>query len=143
MGTEQGNVQMAKRGRKPIDPQLKVVRGTFRKDRHNPDAPEFETLTGPVEPPAWMTSGEATEEWKRLVSLLESQGVLTEADLTMLAVLCHQYGEYVANVREGKAIPGAVLSQIRMLYSEFGLTPAARRNIKAPGGPSGNDFANL
>ena len=115
---------------------LKLVEGTDRKDRAV-DEPEYEPTNG-AEPPDWLLPG-AVAEWNRLTELLESQRVLTDADLTMLGHLCNYHEKVVRTWPHA-----AVLTQLRMMYLEFGLTPASRAKVSKTGeGRDANPFAKL
>ena len=122
---------MARTGPKKTPDHIKVIQGTDQKCRMNPEAPEFERVEDSVSPPDWLVSPDALAEWSRLVPMLTNNGVLTEADRSMLAVVCQTWGEYVDMVRRRVPVTASFLAQMRMTYSEFGLTPASRGNVKA------------
>ena len=125
--------------RKPTG--LKLVEGTDRKDRAV-DEPEYEPTNG-AEPPDWLLPG-AVAEWNRLTELLESQRVLTDADLTMLGHLCNYHEKVVRTWRQNETPHAAVLTQLRMMYLEFGLTPASRAKVSKTGeGRDANPFGKL
>ena len=107
--------------------KLKILGGTDRPDRAT-DEPEYE-LTQGAEPPDWLTGPHALEEWRRLVTLLEAQQVLTGADTTMLAHLCNVHGSVTGLWQKGMIPPSTLLTQLRLLYSAFGLTPADRAKV--------------
>ena len=131
-----------KRGAKNKPDALKVIAGTDQPCRMNPDAPVYPQVDETFKPPKWLKNKHAKEEWARLVPLLSKNGVLTEADLSLLATLCQTYGKYVDNAIKDIDIPASTLTQLRMLYSEFGLTPASRSGVKAaPAEKSTNPFS--
>ena len=133
---------MAKRGAKPKPDHIKVVSGTDQPCRMNPEAPEFPSLEDEFQPPAWLTNRDALAEWDRTALMLKKSGVLTAADLSMLAALCQTYGEYVDMVTRRIQVPAAFLTQMRMLYAEFGMSPASRSTVKAkPDEASKNPFS--
>lgn len=80
----------AGRPRKPS--ALKVLQGTDRPDRANPDEPI--PPSGPVKPPPWL-HGRGRTAWKWIAPLLEDMRVLTTADPHALALLCDAYAEYI------------------------------------------------
>lgn len=135
--------------RRPTPTHLKVVAGTQRKDRANPDEPK-PPLGAPV-PPVWL-SDEAKVQWGRFSVWLEQMGVLTTADGPALERLVSVYLEVkdleATLVREGrtyatqstvgervvKAHPAVAMLnsadiRLRQMLIEFGLTPAARTKV--------------
>jgi P27 family predicted phage terminase small subunit len=66
-----------KRGRRRKPPELHLIQGTWRPDRHNFDAPEPEKKR-PTCPKYF--SAEKKKLWNKLVKQLEEIGVLTEID---------------------------------------------------------------
>lgn len=127
--------------RKPT--ALKVLEGTNQPVRANPAEPEFEPTEGAVRPD-WLNGPEAVKEWDRLAGLLESQRVLTDADLQTLGHLCNLHAKCVEKWRLGAQPTAAELTQLRMMNVEFGLTPASRAKVSSVGeGKSKNKFAGL
>ena len=127
--------------RKPT--ALKVLEGTERKDRMNPAEPRF-LPTEEADAPDWLNGPVALAEWYRLRDVLEGQRVLTEADLTALGHLCNLHGKCVEKWRLGSQPTAAELTQLRMFYVEFGLTPASRAKVSSAGEAKGkNAFAEL
>lgn len=144
-------------GRKPIPTQLKLVKGTARKDRTNTKEPKLPP--GIPECPVWLDDvGRA--EFKRTAELLHSAGVLTLGDRDTLANYCHitsQIQKLATEIREqdyvvysekidsrgneymdAKANPRAMrlekmLSEHRQYSSLLGLNPATRSKIVAEG----------
>ena len=113
------------RPRKPT--RLKILAGTDRPHRHF-DEPEY-VLTSNATPPHRLIGPMAKDEWGRLVPLLESEAILTEADLSMLVVLCNLFGQVMRIWDAGSSPQSAQLTQLRLLYQEFGLTPASRTRV--------------
>ena len=106
--------------------RMKVLTGTDRADRMHdePDLPIAEEF----EPPEWLSSPAARQEWDRLVGLLSPARILTEGDLSALGHLCNLHGACVKLYQAGMAPTAAQLTQLRLLLGEFGLTPASRSN---------------
>lgn len=127
---------MAQRGRKKMPENIKKMKGTDQKCRSNSDAPEIKPVepTTEIKPPSWLkkcTGGKyAAEEFKRVAGILQPLGVLTDADITSLAIACQMFGEYIDNVIRKVEMPASKYAQMRMFYSEFGLTPSSRQGIK-------------
>jgi P27 family predicted phage terminase small subunit len=152
---------MGKRGPAPKPAELKVIQGTFRKDRVAPDY-----LSPPVEAPecpAWL-GAEAKEVWKDLVPELEALGVIARIDQLSLAALCAavQRWREASRILEERgltfetekgfvgqapevAIERASWKEIRAWCHHFGLTPGARTRITAPPKDDGpkNPFEDL
>lgn len=89
--------------RKPT--ALKVLQGTDRPDRHKEEA-SFPVTQG-AKPPDWLIDPEAGKEWELRVRLLEDAGVLTEADLTLLAHYCNSHAKLVMKWRAGVSFSAA------------------------------------
>ena len=104
--------------------ELKVLEGTFRKDREPANVPEVEHCL--PERPAYL-SERAVEVWDDLVRWLgpEGRNVLTEADGLALG----QYAQSCALYEESPTIGRE--SQLRGWAALFGLTPADRQRIPA------------
>lgn len=80
-------------GRPRIPRQVKVIRGTFRKDR-NPSAEiPADVVRKTPRPPAHLNRY-AKAMWKKIAPTLVSTRVLTEHDLVTFELLCVQYGDY-------------------------------------------------
>jgi P27 family predicted phage terminase small subunit len=131
-------------------PALKVISGRGNgKDcagRQIPAVPKFDREA--PEPPEWL-DGEALAEWHRIVPALECLDLLKIADRSMLATYCETWARYVDAVVEYKAhgltlinpdsgrigknpavaIAEAAASQLRSFANDFGLSPAAERNL--------------
>jgi P27 family predicted phage terminase small subunit len=135
--------------RRPTPSHLKVVAGTNRKDRENPDEPK-PALGSPV-PPVWL-SDDAKVQWGRFSVWLEQMGVLTVADGPALERLVSVYlevrdleacltlegrtyatqstvGERVVKAHPAVAMLNSADSRLRQMLIEFGLTPAARTKV--------------
>ena len=132
------------RPRKPR--ALKVVEGTLRKDRDNPQAPG--PPPGIPSAPAWL-SRRAKAEWKRLAVELAELKIVAKVDRNALAALCDAVAELAdANdvlEREGlfittpqgfrQAHPAVSIRRnareaVRKLSAVFGLTPADRSKVR-------------
>lgn len=78
-------------GRKPKPDEIKVLTGTFRADRTNPDKPKL-ALEIPM-PPDWL-SERAKEAYSELAGVLHNMKVITSSDRTALSLLCESYATY-------------------------------------------------
>jgi len=76
--------------RKPT--ALKVLQGTYRKDRVNPDEPKINP--GIPEPPDHL--GEvALAEWARITDELYQVGIIAKKDMSVLAAYCQAFEDWV------------------------------------------------
>lgn len=135
------------RGRKQKPVSLKIVEGTFRKDRFN-EAQPMPDMGRPDMPSDLSKSGRVY--WDDFASMLEDMGVLTKADGAALAMLCElkavfqqatdeieAHGLMVENGAGGmKANPAVGMrntigKNLQSLLSEFGMTPASRCKVTA------------
>nr|WP_315476304.1 P27 family phage terminase small subunit [uncultured Undibacterium sp.] len=98
--------------------------------------------TGSPACPAWLT-GDALEEWKRIVPALDLMGVLTKVDHSILIGHCVTYGEIAATAKSGEPLKAALLGQMRAYAAELGLTPAARAKLSIAPPAKGDDFAQF
>ena|ERR1041385_374204 len=87
-----GNANSGGQNRKPT--AMKVIEGTFRQDRANPNEPEAKPLKFPC-PPSMELNEFGMKEWERSTRVLIDLNVLTEGDVSALTAMCHQFGEFV------------------------------------------------
>lgn len=133
------------RPRKPS--AVKKANGTFRPSRAAKNEVSFPVSR--LNPPDWLDD-EAREEWERIIPLLDSVRILTDADLLALANYCSVAGLAIqatkAYQRDGIYPPllrGAKIRRVHPMVAvakearmqalryavEFGLTPAARSRV--------------
>src|SRR5690625_4608816 len=91
--------------------QLKVISGTDQPCREAPAAVELPLTDGLPPAPDWLPNAHALKEWNRLAPILHNVGLLTEAGLSALAVLCSLHGKIVQLYSAGAAPPAALLGQ--------------------------------
>jgi len=151
-------------GRKPIPDKLKLVKGTARPDRMNPDAPAANV--GVAVAPDWL-SPRAAELFAQLSVTLLGMGIASPDDAIALSLLASRIEEVElmtaaiedggrtyeqkddeGNVRMRRAAPEVGLRNEAMrhaqsLLAEFGLTPAARSKVSAGKVAEVNPFAAL
>ena len=71
----------------------KQISGTYRTDRDK-KAPQFSATAG-AKPPAYLRKSKlAVAEWKAVVPHLESEGILRQTDLSLLASYCLLYARW-------------------------------------------------
>lgn len=133
-------------GRKPLPTQLKLVKGTARPHRLNPDEPKPVVATPP--PPDHLDEATAAK-FTEMAELLARHGVMTELDVGALAryvVIWRRWLEAEAEVkRRGPvvktvggniiqnpflAVANKCLAQMGQIESEFGLTPSSRTRVR-------------
>jgi hypothetical protein len=121
---------------------LKVLQGTVRKDRDG-NQPEYLATSGAGTP--WpLASAEAVEYWDRVLPQLEGQRVITRPDLDAFATLANYHGAMRQKWASGEVPTPPEITQLRMMYDRFGLTPAGRGGVSAAGEPpEANPFGNL
>ncbi|MEX3315692.1 phage terminase small subunit P27 family [Sulfitobacter sp. PS-8MA] len=151
-------------GRKPIPDKLKLVKGTARADRMNPDAPAANP--GVATAPEWL-SERAAEIFAQLSATLLNMGIASPDDQVALALLSSRIEEVElmtaaiedggrtydqkdenGNIRMRRAAPEVGLRNEAMrhaqsLLAEFGLTPAARSKVSAGKPADENPFKAL
>jgi P27 family predicted phage terminase small subunit len=151
---------MAGRPKKPT--QLKLIQGTFRKDRNSENEPEPEKVIEIPKPPSYLTKY-AKKLWKVLTAELIEQEILTKVDIPALEACCEAYGraaheavfrprdletgklmkrtlaEYMKG-RNSQTMPEytamtKAFNTFKTYLIEFGLTPASRGRINIPKSP--------
>ena len=137
------------RPRKPTN--LKVLSGTSRKDRTNPNEPQTKPVAQ-MKAPAYLNPT-AKKAFTELVKLVGADGmnVLAEADRTALGMLCDQYSIYRTARKEVKSlgltfesigrngiqikarpevgIMNNAWDRVAKMLVEFGCTPSARSRV--------------
>ena len=120
---------------------MKILKGTDRKDRMRESA-DYPPVTG-TEPPDWLIDATAVQEWRHKVGILTHAGVLTEADLSLLAQYCNMHASAVKQWRAGLAPTAAEMTQLRLIAADFGFTPASRSKVAVPKKKEKNPFVEL
>lgn len=138
---------------------LKLIKGTARPDRMNPDAPA--PNKGITHPPEWLAD-RAAELFMQLSAILNGMGVASPDDVHALAMLSSRLEQveiltvtiedsgftYLSEGGLWKARPEVAMRAEAMrhaqsLLNEFGLTPAARSKVSAGQPQEENPFAAL
>lgn len=125
---------MATRGRKPQTREQKAAKGETRPSRQPAlNVVQFPAVEKVPEPPEWLQD-DGKKLWKEVASLLYAQKVLTVVDLPALTHLCELHGSIVDGYKRRVPPTAAELAQLRMYFSEFGMTPSSRTRVGKPGG---------
>ena len=131
------------RGRKPKPAALKILDGSAKVNPGRVNQHEPEPSGSRPAMPAKM-SPDAQRAWKDLVDWLDEMGLLTSTDEHAMRRYAEGWADYLALLREWRQTmfddrcPVAarlknVELQLNRLAAEFGLTPAARARLVAPG----------
>lgn len=143
-------------GRRPKPTQLKRLQGNPGKRPLNKHEPQ--PLGDRFNCPGWL-SAEAKSEWRRIVPQLRVLGLATRIDHAALEAYCEQYARWreatmllreiglsyetsTGNLRERPEVGVAneALKNMRMLLTEFGMTPASRSRISVAPPPAPDPF---
>jgi len=126
---------------------LKILQGTTRADRQNPDEPMPDPSI--PEPPKHLND-EALAEWNRISKELFKLGLLSEIDRSALAAYCVVWSRWVEAETRLKQEPLIIVSKneqpyqnpalgiankalekMRSFLIEFGMTPSSRSKVIA------------
>jgi P27 family predicted phage terminase small subunit len=133
------------RPKKPA--QLKVVEGSFRKDR---DSHGVAVELGLPDCPVWLPKN-AKKYWRKIGPELEKVGLIAKVDQAMFAAHCDSVGKYEEVTRmlaelddmldetpQGFMVQSAMFTirnklwdQVKSSSQEFGLSPSSRSKVKA------------
>lgn len=133
---------MAKRGRKPLPPELRTgrqrIEGTAQAIEGRPECPPH-------------LLGDARDKWGEIIPMLEEAGILSRADTDAIALYCETFARWLECVRRLEdpdnwvivSPKGFILNspwinmrnnfakEMGRLLAEFGLTPSARSRVAA------------
>jgi P27 family predicted phage terminase small subunit len=137
---------------------LKVIQGTYRKDRAK-NEPQFSSVRKSI--PATISPG-AKPYWKELAGLLEGARILTDGDRRVLELACEALAQHrsatlaltsfgltyttegdsgtVVRARPEVAIADAAARRAHRILADFGLTPGSRSRISVAPAPEKNPF---
>ena len=134
-------------GRPTKPTHLKLIAGNPGKRKLPANEPQPRKVTS-LRPPSWMKGDLARKKWRELAPDLQANGLLTELDVTALALLCQAHEHYEQSraivAAEGFFTEGATGTLVKhpavrvmdgawdhlvLLMKEFGMTPAARTRI--------------
>lgn len=129
---------MATRGAKPKAPELHVVNGTDRPDRHgDPDkVPAADGRPEKLKPPKRFPRKAQRELWE---TYIEGTPWLTLYDVPNAYLWVMLYEEFL---RDPGAFVASKIAQMRALGSDLGLDPASRVRLGANGKGKSNKGKN-
>ncbi len=119
--------------------RLKVLEGTFRKDREQDVKPLIKCENCPKAPD--FLSKEALAEWNRIAPDLHKVGLLTDLDIAAFAAYCQLYARFAEASKEIDAtddeevkknlssIAHKAFTGCLQIAKEFGLTPSSRSKV--------------
>ena len=135
-------------GRKKLPSNVKILKGTNRKSRENPNEPVPDTCI--PDPPDFL-SDYAMDEWNRITRQLENLNLISEMDMAALALYCQAWGRIEKYERmvaaKGEAgeiykttngnyqlsplmwVINKAYEQVYKFISEFGFSPASRARL--------------
>ena len=138
---------MGEVGRPRVPTVLKVIKGTDRPCRRNPDEPK--PKAGIPRPPDFL-QGDARKHYWKTARKLARLGLVTEIDGIGLAMLCQEWAHYVEATESVKAsgllikspngfpvlnpyliVANQAQKKLRSLLSDFGMSPGSRSRIQA------------
>ena len=158
---------MAPRGPKTKPTKLKLLTGTARSHRLNPQEPQPQVAH--PDAPDHLTDL-ARSEWDRVVVDLVTLGILTDLDRGALAAYCQAYGRWsaaetalarmaardavtdglIVKTKSGNLIQNPLvgaankaMADMVRYAAEFGLTPSARTRVAGMSEAGPNPFAEL
>ena len=142
----------------PKPKKLKVLEGG--KGQHKDNRRIIKYPVAAPNCPGFM-SAYAKKEWRRVVPLLESAGILSEVDQAALVVYCEAVAEFrlatldlqdtdrvITYTNDNKGLHPLVKLQeqagrtIKAFCAEFGFTPGARGRIEIPRGSVAKESKN-
>lgn len=119
---------------------IKKLAGNPGKRPMNPR--EMKPPVGSPACPSWLT-GDALDEWNRIVPALDALGVLTSVDSAVLIGHCVTLAEIAATVKSGGELKASLLGQLRGFAADLGLTPAARAKLAIAPMKQEDEFAQF
>jgi len=141
-------------GRHKKPTEMKLLEGTYRKDRAGKNPPvQYGNILSIPEPPPGLNDG-AKKAWPRISEILINSGVLQEIDIEPLAAYCNEMGVYweatlicqkngyIGN--DGRRNSASIvardaLKNAMQLMALFGITPVNREKLRMEAKPETTD----
>lgn len=122
--------------------KMKALRGTDTRQRVRVEA-DYPMVEGYPDAPDWLKGPMAVREWDHKARLLTDAGVLTEASLSTLGHYCNMHAAAVQLWDAGMSPSASDMTQLRLMATEFGFTPASRSKAGGASKPDANPFDAL
>jgi len=113
-----------KRGRKGTTNAIKIVRGTFQKERSR--AAVVKPIAGPVAPPPAWLRGLGRRLWRIKVATYARRDQSVVGCEAALAQYCAVEADLARRWRMGADVPASLVNAFRILCAEFFDTPASQ-----------------
>lgn len=134
---------------KPRPTRMKVLEGNPGRRPLSQNEPSPSVMDGVPKPPSHLNKA-AKKEWRSIAAKLHRLGLLTEVDITALALYCQSYARWV-EAEEKLLLTGLVIKTINgnvinspyvniasasmrdchKFLIEFGMTPSSRTKVSA------------
>ena len=124
-------------GNRKLPKNVVEMRGNPGKRPVNQGEPEPQTIDGIPNPPRKLKP-EARKEWNRVIGFVVNNRIAGAESLSLLATYCNIHAKIVELETAGMTPDAAMLTQYRLMASEFGLTPAGRAKLKTGNGKKEN-----
>lgn len=131
---------------------MKVLAGTYRRDRANEAEPQAPALSVGTRPPTWVKSSQAKRAWAALIEVAPD-GLITQMDTLSLGLLVSAFGDWLAartvigqegryyetagpSGRMVRAHPAVTdeadaWKRAAAMLAKFGMTPSDRSRVSA------------
>lgn len=127
-------------GNRKLPRNVVELRGNPGKRAINTAEPVPNALSGIPDPPRDLKP-EGFKEWNRIIGFLVNNGIAGAESLSLVATYCNLHAHVVRLEELGAPIDAAMLTQYRLMASEFGLTPAGRAKLKTGNGKKEDEQA--
>ena len=146
------------RGRKPLPTAIKQVNGYQKSKIDNENEPIPRALLSIADAPEYL-SDDARIEWVRIIHELNVMGLLTTADMDIVAMVADVTARYkkaqaqvdtdgflietpngYKQVHPTLAIVNKCIQQLQKLYVELGMSPSSRTRLKVPESHSEDEY---
>ena len=126
------------RGRKPTPNTDKVIKGSFRGDRANPNA--LQMPIGMPDAPDWMKP-EAHREWGRITSIIEPKKYISPADQALLILYCQMWARIVEGEKKDDPVSVSYISRFTGICASLGFDPMNRQRMPVSKQKTESDFS--
>ena len=121
---------MAGHGQRKLPDEVREQRGTAIPCRAIGQVVEYPHVLEVPDPPVWLTSEIGQDFWRQNAPNLFSQRIMTEPDIASFGHLCQLHGKTCESYFGDKTPNATNINTLRMLFAEFGMTPASRTKVR-------------